>query len=39
MSTLLVKNATIIVTMDKQDRELKDAAIFYGVDKELLESI
>lgn len=28
MSTLLVKNATIIVTMDKSDRELRDAAIF-----------
>ena len=28
MPTLLVKNATIIVTMNKQDRELKDAAIF-----------
>lgn len=28
MSTLLVKNATIIVTMDKDDRELTDTAIF-----------
>ncbi len=28
MSTLLVKNATIIVTMDKDERELTDAAIF-----------
>lgn len=28
MSTLLVKNATIIVTMDQQNRELRDAAIF-----------
>lgn len=28
MATLLVKNAAIIVTMDKADRELKDAAIF-----------
>ena len=28
MSTLLVKNASIIVTMDKNDRELKDTAIF-----------
>ncbi len=28
MSTLLVKNAAIIVTMDKNDRELRDAAIF-----------
>ncbi len=28
MSTLLVKNATIIVTMDRSDRELRDAAIF-----------
>ena len=28
MSTLLVKNATIIVTMDGSDRELRDAAIF-----------
>ncbi len=28
MSTLLVKNADLIVTMDGQDRELKDAAIF-----------
>jgi len=28
MSTLLVKNAHVIVTMDKNDRELKDTAIF-----------
>lgn len=28
MSTLLVKNAAIIVTMDKNDRELRGAAIF-----------
>ncbi len=28
MPTLLVKNADLIVTMDGQDRELKDAAIF-----------
>ncbi|HOA21241.1 MAG TPA: 8-oxoguanine deaminase [Anaerolineaceae bacterium] len=28
MSTLLVKNAALIVTMDSQDRELQDAAIF-----------
>ena len=28
MSTLLVKNAALIVTMDAQDRELRDAAIF-----------
>lgn len=28
MSTLLVKNASIIVTMDKNDRELTDTAIF-----------
>ena len=28
MATLLVKNATIIVTMDKSDRELTDTAIF-----------
>jgi cytosine/adenosine deaminase-related metal-dependent hydrolase len=28
MSTLLVKNATIIVTMDQDERELTDAAIF-----------
>ncbi len=28
MSTLLVKNATIIATMDGSDRELRDAAIF-----------
>ena len=28
MSTLLVKNASIIVTMDKKDRELKNTAIF-----------
>ena len=28
METLLVKNATIIVTMDKNDRELTDTAIF-----------
>ena len=28
MSTLLVKNATTIVTMDEADRELTDAAIF-----------
>jgi len=28
MPTLLVKNADMIVTMDGQDRELKDAAIF-----------
>ena len=33
MSTLLVKNASIIVTMDKNDRELTDTAIFcrYGI--------
>ncbi len=28
MATLLIKNATLIVTMDGDDRELKDAAIF-----------
>lgn len=28
MATLLVKNATLIVTMDGENRELKDAAIF-----------
>ena len=28
MATLLVKNATLIVSMDGEDRELKDAAIF-----------
>ena len=28
MPTLLVKNAELIVTMDGQDRELKDATIF-----------
>ena len=28
MPTLLVKNADLIVTMDGQDRELKDGAIF-----------
>ena len=28
MTTLLIKNATLIVTMDGEDRDLKDAAIF-----------
>ena len=28
MTTLLIKNATLIVTMDGENRELKDAAIF-----------